>query len=153
MDAEKSSRRRGARSSRRIRWSSSKSCACAILGRSSELKLALREVRDRETRHAPERLCASALETAFEERRPQLERGELERKLVAESVDVTLPGERFREGHLHLITQIRREVEDVFLGLGYMVVDGREVETTHYNFDGLNMPPWHPSRSRATRSS
>ena len=45
------------------------------------------------------------------------------------------------------MTQIRREVEDVFLGLGYRVVDGREVETTHYNFDGLNFPAGHPARS------
>ena len=67
-------------------------------------------------------------------------------KLMADSIDVTLPGESFSEGHLHLITQIRREVEDIFLGLGYMIVDGREVETTRYNFDGLNMPAWHPAR-------
>ncbi len=50
-------------------------------------------------------------------------------------------------GRLHLITQIRREVEDIFLGLGYRVVDGREVETTRYNFDGLNFPAGHPARS------
>jgi phenylalanyl-tRNA synthetase alpha chain len=116
------------------------------LGRSSELKLALREVRDRETGMRLNALRQS-LEAAFEQRRSALEHDELQRKLEAEEVDVTLPGADFREGHLHLITQIRREVEDVFLGLGYMVVDGREVETTHYNFDGLNMPPWHPSRS------
>jgi phenylalanyl-tRNA synthetase alpha chain len=50
-------------------------------------------------------------------------------------------------GHLHPITHIRREVEDVFLGLGYRVLDGREVETTEYNFDALNFPFWHPARS------
>jgi phenylalanyl-tRNA synthetase alpha chain len=116
------------------------------LGRSSELKLALREVRDRETGMRLNALRQS-LEAAFEEERSALEHGELQRKLLAENVDVTLPGERFVEGHLHLITQIRREVEDIFLGLGYMIVDGREVETTHYNFDGLNMPLWHPTRS------
>ena len=70
------------------------------------------------------------------------------RELVAEGrVDVTLPTKATARGHLHLITQIRREVEDVFLGLGYRVVDGREVETTHYNFDALNIPPEHPTRS------
>jgi phenylalanyl-tRNA synthetase alpha chain len=58
-----------------------------------------------------------------------------------------MPGTLVLRGHLHLITQIRREVEDIFLGLGYSVVDGREVETTHYNFDGLNFPAWHPTRS------
>jgi phenylalanyl-tRNA synthetase alpha chain len=116
------------------------------LGRSSELKLALREVRDRETGMRLNALRQS-LESALEERRSALEHVQLQRKLEAENVDVTLPGEHFPEGRLHLITQIRREVEDVFLGLGYTIVDGREVETTRYNFDGLNMPPWHPSRS------
>ena len=56
-------------------------------------------------------------------------------------------GEAALRGHLHLITQIRREFEDIFLGLGYTVVDGREVETTRYNFDALNFPEGHPSRS------
>jgi phenylalanyl-tRNA synthetase alpha chain len=117
-----------------------------FLGRSSELKLALREVRDRESGMSLNAL-RQRLEAALEERRSALEHVELQHKLTAGSVDVTLPGERFDEGHLHLITQIRREVEDIFLGLGYSIVDGREVETTRYNFDGLNMPPWHPTRS------
>ncbi len=117
-----------------------------FLGRSSELKLALREVRERESGMRLNAL-RQRLEAVLEERRSALEQVELRHKLVAESVDVTLPGERFPEGRLHLITQIRREVEDVFLGLGYMIVDGREVETTRYNFDGLNMPLWHPARS------
>jgi len=109
-----------------------------FLGRSSELKLALREVRDRESG-----MSLNALRQRLE---AALERAELQHKLMADSIDVTLPGESFSEGHLHLITQIRREVEDIFLGLGYMIVDGREVETTRYNFDGLNMPAWHPAR-------
>jgi phenylalanyl-tRNA synthetase alpha chain len=87
------------------------------------------------------------LEAALDGRRDTLERAELNRRLREERIDVTLPGEAPRRGHLHLITQIRREVEDIFLGLGYQVVDGREVETTHYNFDGLNFPPGHPARS------
>ena len=87
------------------------------------------------------------LEAALDGRRDTLERAELDRRLREERIDVTLPGEAPRRGHLHLITQIRREVEDIFLGLGYQVVDGREVETTHYNFDGLNFPPGHPARS------
>jgi len=117
-----------------------------FLGRSSELKLALREVRDRESGMSLNAL-RQRLEAALEERRSVLEHAELSNKLMAGSVDVTLPGASFPEGHLHLITQIRREVEDIFLGLGYMIVDGREVETSRYNFDGLNMPLWHPSRS------
>ena len=116
------------------------------LGRKSELKQALREVRDRDTGERLNRL-RELLETAVEERRDALERAALERTLTEDVIDVTLPGERGPRGHRHLISQIRREVEAVFLGLGYEVVDGREVETSHYNFDGLNFPLWHPARS------
>jgi phenylalanyl-tRNA synthetase alpha chain len=87
------------------------------------------------------------IETAVAAREAELERLALDRRLSEERADVTLPVGGYRRGNLHLITQIRREVEDVFLGLGYRVVDGREVETTHYNFDGLNFPAGHPARS------
>jgi phenylalanyl-tRNA synthetase alpha chain len=117
-----------------------------FLGRKAELPQALREVRDRETGMTLNAL-RQRLEAALDGRRDALERVELDRRLREERIDVTLPGEAPRRGHLHLITQIRREVEDIFLGLGYQVVDGREVETTHYNFDGLNFPPGHPARS------
>ncbi len=116
------------------------------LGRKSELKQALRAVRDAETGRVLNAV-RDALEQAVAERQAVLERAELEARLAEDVVDVTLPGDVAARGHLHLITQIRREVEDVFLGLGYEVVDGREVETARYNFDGLNMPPWHPARS------
>jgi phenylalanyl-tRNA synthetase alpha chain len=116
------------------------------LGRKAELPQALRAVRDRETGMALNTL-RQTLESALDARRTELERAELDRRLREETIDVTLPGEAARRGHLHLITQIRREVEDIFLGLGYQVIDGREVETTHYNFDGLNFPPGHPARS------
>jgi phenylalanyl-tRNA synthetase alpha chain len=116
------------------------------LGRKSALKLALREVRDRET-GITLNAARERIEEAVGAREAALARAELDRRLSEERVDVTLPvGDRSR-GRLHLITQIRREVEDVFLGLGYRVVDGREVETTRYNFDGLNFPPGHPARS------
>ena len=118
----------------------------AYLGRRSALKAALREVRDRETGMALNAV-RERLETAIAEREAALAREELDRRLREERVDVTLPGREVRRGHLHPITQIRREVEDVFLGLGYTVVDGREVETTRYNFDALNFPPGHPARS------
>ena len=116
------------------------------LGRKSDLKLALREVRDRETGMSLN-AARVRIEAAVDERDAQLARAELDRRLADERADVTLPVHAYERGHLHLITQIRREVEDVFLGLGYGVVDGREVETTHYNFDGLNFPPGHPARS------
>ena len=117
-----------------------------FLGRKSDLKLALREVRDRETGMALNAL-RERLEAAIDAREAEISRAELDRRLTGERVDVTMPGTPVRRGHLHLITQIRREVEDIFLGLGYTVVDGREVETTRYNFDALNFPPGHPTRS------
>jgi phenylalanyl-tRNA synthetase alpha chain len=116
------------------------------LGRKSDLKLALREVRDRETGMTLNAL-RERLEEAIDSREAELQRAELDRRLTEERVDVTMPGAAARRGHLHLITQIRREFEDIFLGLGYTVVDGREVETTHYNFDALNFPAGHPTRS------
>jgi phenylalanyl-tRNA synthetase alpha chain len=117
------------------------------LGRKSLLKQALREVRDRETGMALNAV-RETLEAAVAEREAALERAELDRTLTEDVVDVTLPAGAPPPGHLHLITQIRREVEDVFLGLGYEIVDGREVETTYYNFDALNFPPGHPARSK-----
>jgi phenylalanyl-tRNA synthetase alpha chain len=121
-----------------------------FLGRKSELKQALRAVRDRETGQALN-AAREAIEQAVQERQADIERAELARRLTEETIDVTLPGERPPRGHLHPITQIRRAVEDAFIGLGYYVRYDREVETTEYNFDKLEFPPWHPARSpRAT---
>jgi phenylalanyl-tRNA synthetase alpha chain len=115
------------------------------LGRKSELKQALRAVRDRDTGIALN-TAREAIEHAMEARQEELGRAELD-ALSEEIVDITLPGDGQQRGRLHLITQVRREVEDIFLGMGYEVVEGREVETTHYLFDALNMPPNHPTRS------
>jgi phenylalanyl-tRNA synthetase alpha chain len=116
------------------------------LGRKSELKQALRQVRDPETGRVLNTLRED-LESLVARREEQLRRAELDRSLAQDIVDVTLPGEAPRRGHYHLITQIRREVEDVFLGLGYRVVDGDEVEDTWHLFDALNMPAGHVTRS------
>jgi phenylalanyl-tRNA synthetase alpha chain len=116
------------------------------LGRKSELKQALREVRDAETGRVLNTL-REGLEEAISEREAALREADLEQRLSEERVDVTLPGETIPRGHLHLITQIRREIEDVFLGLGYSIVDGDEVEDTWHLFDALNMPPGHVTRS------
>jgi phenylalanyl-tRNA synthetase alpha chain len=117
-----------------------------FLGRKSELKQALREVRDAESGRVLNRL-REWLEGAFREREAALRDADLEQRLSAERVDVTLPGKATERGHLNLITQVRREVEDIFLGLGYSVVDGNEVEDTWHLFDALNMPPGHVTRS------
>ncbi|MFN2516747.1 MAG: phenylalanine--tRNA ligase subunit alpha [Pyrinomonadaceae bacterium] len=64
-----------------------------------------------------------------------------------ERIDVTLPGRRPRRGHLHPITMLRERIEDIFVGLGYAIEDGREIETDFYNFDALNIPENHPARA------
>jgi phenylalanyl-tRNA synthetase alpha chain len=122
------------------------------LGRRSALKLALRDVRDRETGMTLNAV-REAVEAAFAAREEDLRRAELEERLATERVDVTLPAGLVGQpklrprGTLHPSTLVRREVEDIFLGLGYEIVDGREVETVRYNFDALGFPDWHPSRS------
>jgi len=116
------------------------------LGRKSPLALALREVRDRETGMLLNGI-RTRLEEAADERERSLAGDELDRRLREEVIDVTLPGEELPLGHLHPITQVRRAVEDAFLGLGYEVRDDREVETVEYNFDKLAFLPTHSARS------
>jgi len=113
-----------------------------FLGRKSELKLALREVRDRQTG-----MELNALRVAIEESLERRERELTTAVLEDADFDVTLPGEAPPQGQLHLVTQVRRAVEDSFLGLGYEVREDREVETVEYNFDRLAFPDWHHARS------
>ena len=87
------------------------------------------------------------VEAAIGQRREQLAKAALEARISAEAADVTLPGRRLSHGTEHLISQIREEIEDIFVGLGYTVEDGPFVETTYYNFTALNAPEDHPSRS------
>ena len=116
------------------------------LGRKSELKQALRAVRDRETGMALNAL-RERLEKAITTRRRELEEAELEQLFAQEGLDVTLPGDPIPRGRLHLLTQIRREIEDIFVGLGYEVWDGDEVTPVWHSFDALTTDPGHPSRS------
>ena len=69
--------------------------------------------------------------------------------LERDKIDVSLPGTRPRQGHLHPITLVRQRIEDVFVSMGYSVEDGPEIETSFYNFDALNIPPGHPARESA----
>jgi phenylalanyl-tRNA synthetase alpha chain len=90
-----------------------------------------------------------SLERSIQERATELATAELEQKLAEDRVDVTLPGDPLPAvGRLHLLTATRREIEDVFVGLGFNVAEGPEVETVYYNFDALNHAPTHPSRGR-----
>jgi phenylalanyl-tRNA synthetase alpha chain len=116
------------------------------LGRKSELAQALRGVRDRESGMLLNGVRAR-LEEAVATREQELTR--LAYKEAAErGIDVTIPGTPVRRGRLHLLTQIRREIEDIFLGMGYEVWDGAEVATVWENFDALTTTPGHPSRSQ-----
>jgi phenylalanyl-tRNA synthetase alpha chain len=87
-----------------------------------------------------------AIEEAFESRKAQFGREALQARLDSEWVDLTLPAPGPRPGSLHPITQIQSEIEDLFVSLGFAVLDGPEVETEYHNFDALNIPPDHPAR-------
>ena len=124
------------------------------LGRKAELPNLLRGVADLEPAERGQvgkaaNQARQALERLITERGAQLEAAELEARLAADRVDITLPGTPPRPvGRHHLLTATRREIEDVFAGLGFRVVEGPEVDTVYYNFDALNHDPAHPSRSR-----
>jgi len=86
------------------------------------------------------------LEDAMEARKRQFEEAALRARLYAEWIDLTLPAPGSRRGHLHPVTRIQRELEELFVSLGFAVLDGPEVETEYHNFDALNIPPEHPAR-------
>jgi phenylalanyl-tRNA synthetase alpha chain len=86
------------------------------------------------------------LEEALAAKEKQFGEAALGARLDAEWIDLTLPAPGPRRGHLHPITQIQRELEDLFVSLGFTVLDGPEVETEYRNFDALNIPPDHPAR-------
>jgi phenylalanyl-tRNA synthetase alpha chain len=122
------------------------------LGRKAELTQMLRSIKDL----PPEQRgpvgwggneVKLALEALLEQRATALEAAELDARLGSDAIDITLPGDPpQRAGHLHLITETRREIEDVFVGLGFSVAEGPEVEYDYYNFTALNHPPDHPAR-------
>jgi phenylalanyl-tRNA synthetase alpha chain len=122
------------------------------LGRKAELPNLLRGVaalpaQERAATGKAANQARQALEAGIERRAGELAARELEQRLIEDRVDITLPGDPVPAiGRLHLITTTRREIEDVFVGLGFNVAEGPEVETVYYNFDALNHAPTHPSR-------
>jgi phenylalanyl-tRNA synthetase alpha chain len=122
------------------------------LGRKAELPNLLRQVAQlpAEQRAATGKAANEARQSIaarIDERAAELAAKELQERLEHDRVDVTLPADPLSAiGHLHLITQTRREIEDVFVGLGFTVEEGPDVETAYYNFDALNTPVTHPSR-------
>jgi phenylalanyl-tRNA synthetase alpha chain len=124
------------------------------LGRKAELPQMLREVaslppEERGAVGKAANMARQSLEAQISARTEQLAGAELEQSLQADRIDVTLPGAPPQPiGRLHVLTATRRELEDIFLGLGFTVMEGPEVETVHYNFDALNHSPTHPARAR-----
>src|SRR5689334_5089607 len=122
------------------------------LGRKAELPNLLRNVaslppEERGKTGKAANQARQQLEQAIEQRAQQLATDELNERLVNDRVDITLPADPLPSvGRLHLITQTRRQIEDVFVGLGFNVAEGPEVERVYYNFDALNHAPTHPSR-------
>jgi phenylalanyl-tRNA synthetase alpha chain len=88
----------------------------------------------------------SKIEAALDLLQSEIFEREKANALERESLDVTLPGNRRRFGHRHPLTIVRKEIEDIFISMGYTVEDGPEIESTYYNFDALNIPPGHPAR-------
>ena len=86
------------------------------------------------------------LENLIQNKEKEFKKKELQKKLETENIDVTEPSKKVNLGSLHPITQIIDEVEEIFLGMGYQIADGPEVEKSIYNFDKLNTPPDHPAR-------
>ncbi len=123
-----------------------------FLGRKAELPNLLRGVaqlppEERGTVGRAANEARKALEAAIEARAAELEATELDARLAADVVDVTLPGSpALAPGRVHLLTATRREIEDIFLGLGFRVMEGPETEFVYYNFDALNHDATHPSR-------
>ena len=86
------------------------------------------------------------IEEAVSTKRKQLEQEEVNRKLASEAIDVTLPGKKIASGTLHPLTRTIEEVEDIFLGMGYNIAEGPEIELDVFNFEMLNVPKGHPAR-------
>ncbi|HST55319.1 MAG TPA: phenylalanine--tRNA ligase subunit alpha [Solirubrobacteraceae bacterium] len=124
------------------------------LGRKAELPQLLRGVAELEPAQRgvvgkAANQARQQLEALLAARTTQLRAGELDVRLAEDRVDVTLPGAPAQPvGRMHVLTATQRELEDIFLGLGFTVLEGPELETTHYNFDALNHSPTHPARAR-----
>src|SRR6201990_706749 len=126
-----------------------------FLGRKAELPNLLRDVgklppEERGPVGKGANQARQALQAAVDAREAELEALALETNLAADVVDASLPGTpALSAGHLHILTATRREIEDVFVGLGYRVVEGPEIDLAYYNFDPLNHDPHHPARAES----
>ncbi|MGX7012131.1 phenylalanine--tRNA ligase subunit alpha [Lactococcus cremoris] len=122
-----------------------------MLGKKGELTEILKGMKDLTNEERP---VIGALANAFrdefgakfEARKLEIEQAVMNAALESETLDVTLPGKAQKKGSRHILTQTQEEIEEIFLGMGYEIVDGYEVETDHYNFERMNLPKDHPAR-------
>lgn len=87
-----------------------------------------------------------AIEQSLCDRKTALLKADQAKKIAAEKVDITLPGKGIGRGRIHPLSQVMEEAKTIFLRMGFEIAEGPEIETEYYNFDGLNIPPHHPSR-------
>ena len=87
-----------------------------------------------------------AIENAIAEKNIILKQKQLEEQLKAEKIDVTMPSSPLKVGKIHPLTQVQREIEEIFIGMGFSIAEGPEVELDYYNFQALNIPENHPAR-------
>lgn len=123
----------------------------ACLGKKGQLTAVLRQMGSMPPQERPRlgqlaNAVRDALEEALASRREELEAREQEARMAAERVDVTLPGRKPGRGAVHPIMRLRRQIEDIFLGMGYTIEEGPEIEADYYNFVALNIPKHHPAR-------
>ncbi len=122
-----------------------------FLGKKGELTSVLKGMKDVAAEDRPKvgqmvNDTREAIESALENARVRLERSIREAQMKNEVIDVTLPATKMQMGHRHPNTIVMEEVERVFVGMGYEVVEGPEVETDYYNFEALNIPADHPAK-------
>ena len=123
----------------------------SFLGKKGELTSVLKAMKDVAPEDRPKvgqlvNEARKAIEEKLDEKRDIFEKAVLEEKLKSETIDVTLPGKKLAMGHSHPNTITLEEVEDIFVGMGYEVVEGPEVEYDYYNFEALNIPDNHPAK-------
>jgi len=120
-------------------------------GKSSELMSLLKSLGTLSAEERPKvgalvNEAKNSIEQALQEKKTLLQSSEQSQKIASEKVDVTLPGKGIKRGHYHPLTQVMEEAKNIFIRLGFEIAEGPEIETEYYNFDGLNIPPHHPSR-------
>ncbi len=122
-----------------------------LLGKKSPITEVLRGLKNLDQDERPKvgafaNQIKADLQANLQIRREALEQAAIDAKLESETIDVTLPGDQMLEGTPHILDQIMDDIEEFFIGQGYQVVDGPEVEEDHYNFEMLNIPKDHPAR-------